>query len=292
MKLFFYRSHIPNFGDELNPWLLPKIFEDFFDDDPTELFLGIGSILYDDHPKDPTKIVFGSGYGGYTSKPTLDLTWKVYGVRGPRTAEALGLEKDAGIGDAAILINRYRIPNRKITHKFGFIPHWESLARGRWPEVCRIANIHFLDPSAPVEQVLEEIQECEIVIAEAMHGAIVADALRVPWIPVLPIDSNHHFKWHDWAEALDVQFEPQKLKPSTSAEIWTKVTGKKGGTAGKMLHRLDKNLKPLSNYLIDLACHSLVNAAKTEPYLSTDKSMDRAVDRLSEAARKILSDFK
>lgn len=292
MKLFFYRGRIPNFGDELNLWLLPKVFPDFFDEDPSKLFLGIGSILYNDHPKAALKIVFGSGYGGYTTKPSLDETWRVYCVRGPRTAAALSLSQDMGIGDGAILMNRFRTPRNKPIHKFGFMPHWESLERGRWKEVCEATNMHFLDPSAPVEQLLNEIQECEVVVTEAMHGAIVADALRVPWIPVLPIDGAHHFKWLDWADALDIKFEPQKIKPSTTVEVWTQVTGKKGGTAGKMLRRLDKVLKVSDLFLFDAAAQSLLQASKTTPYLSADASMDRSVSRLSESAEQIMKDFR
>ena len=52
MKLYFYRGQHENFGDELNHWLMPKVFPEFFDDDPSVLFLGIGSIILDTHPKD------------------------------------------------------------------------------------------------------------------------------------------------------------------------------------------------------------------------------------------------
>ncbi len=47
MKIYTYRGEMPNFGDELNNWLLPKVFPNLFDDDDSRLFLGIGSILFD-----------------------------------------------------------------------------------------------------------------------------------------------------------------------------------------------------------------------------------------------------
>jgi hypothetical protein len=50
MKIYTYRGEMPNFGDELNNWLLPKVFPNLFDDDDSRLFLGIGSILFDHHP--------------------------------------------------------------------------------------------------------------------------------------------------------------------------------------------------------------------------------------------------
>ena len=58
-----------NFGDELNPWLWSRVLPGFFDDDDAELFLGIGSILFDSWPASSRKIVVGSGFAGYTAPP-------------------------------------------------------------------------------------------------------------------------------------------------------------------------------------------------------------------------------
>src|SRR5690242_12985669 len=69
MKMFAYRGKHENFGDELNHWLWERLLPGFFDDDESQLFLGIGSILYDNFDPNMQKIVFGSGYGGYTNPP-------------------------------------------------------------------------------------------------------------------------------------------------------------------------------------------------------------------------------
>ena len=45
MQLFAWEGDARNFGDELNRLLWPRLLPDFFDDDPAELFLGIGSVL-------------------------------------------------------------------------------------------------------------------------------------------------------------------------------------------------------------------------------------------------------
>src|SRR3546814_7090458 len=87
---------------------LPRILDGFFDGKDDPLFLGIGSILFDHHPAHLTKIVVGAGYGGYTAKPVLDDRWKVYAVRGPRTARALSLDRRLVAADLAVLLNRFR----------------------------------------------------------------------------------------------------------------------------------------------------------------------------------------
>ena len=99
-----YSSRGPNFGDALNEWLWPRLLPDFFDGDESALFLGIGSILYDFLPRNARKVVFGSGYGGYTPVPHIDDRWAFYFVRGPVTARTLGLDPSLAIGDAAILV--------------------------------------------------------------------------------------------------------------------------------------------------------------------------------------------
>jgi hypothetical protein len=88
MKLIYFRGHVPNFGDELNPYLWDRLLPPgLLDEDESELFLGIGSILFDTYPAGPRKYVMGSGYAGYTGLPPVhDGSWDVVFVRGPRTA--------------------------------------------------------------------------------------------------------------------------------------------------------------------------------------------------------------
>jgi succinoglycan biosynthesis protein ExoV len=290
VKLYFYRGAAPNFGDELNQWLMPKVFLDFFDDDPQVLFLGIGSVLFDHHPATARKIVFGSGYGGYTAAPRFDHNWRVYCVRGPRTARLCGLSADTVAGDSAILIRQFRPPSMQ-TGPCSFIPHWESLGRGHWQEACRLAGVRLIDPCKPVETILGEIEDSQFVICEAMHGAIVCDSLRVPWIPILPFHESHRMKWFDWAEALNIDLNQQRLWPSSLREAVLclpnrprRLRGAGESISGGLRSLLDA-------FFVRAAAKSLRDVAKGAPMLSRDSSMDRTLDRLQTHAAQIKKDF-
>nr|WP_236599241.1 polysaccharide pyruvyl transferase family protein [Ramlibacter monticola] len=252
--------------------------------------LGIGSVLFDHHPAGVVKVVFGSGYGGYTAPPVLDETWDIFCVRGDFTARTLGLDPSYSVGDSGILIYDYRNPTRTKQHKFSFIPHWESLERGCWKEACRLANVHFIDPTAPVPEVLHAIEASEVVLTEAMHGAIVADALRVPWVPILPFSKAHHVKWNDWASALDVDLRPRPIRASSVQEQlvrWGRSGRRLDGVTG--LRR--RFLQTLDRRMTERAAESLAMLTNVTPSLSSDESIERAVGRLNERACAILKKY-
>lgn len=291
MIYYFYRGEEKNFGDELNHYLLPKILPNFFDGSDDDLFLGIGSILFDSHPKEPRKIVLGSGYGGYTSKPVLDDKWHIFGVRGPRTAAALGLDKSLVIADLAAMLfrDRPRYPVKR--HKVSFMPHFQSLARGNWQAAAAEAGVNFIDPRAAVDDVLDNIAASELVLAEAMHGAIVADALRVPWTALLPLDPAHRFKWHDWAEALDVTLSPQAIASSSLFE-WSENVRIAGKTLKRFTRHVEQPLRAIgAGHFATRAAESLIAASRIDPQLSPDTSIERAVSRFEEAIAVIRRDF-
>lgn len=181
MKMFAYRGKHENFGDELNHWLWERLLPGFFDEDESQLFLGIGSILYDNFDPNMQKIVFGSGYGGYTNPPKVDGNWTFYFVRGKKTAEVLGIDPSYAIGDSGILTRScWDAKSIEKRYPVSFMPHYESAMYGSWDKVCELAGIHYIDPRWPVEKVLTEISASHKVVSEAMHGCIISDALRVP----------------------------------------------------------------------------------------------------------------
>lgn len=276
MKMYYFKGPSTNFGDELNVWLWPRLLPNFFDEQEDHIFLGIGSTLFDSLPLAAHKIVFGAGYGGYTAPPKIDGNWDFYFVRGPLTARAIGVDAALGVGDAAILLRSCVTARPQKRFKTSFMPHWESLFDGDWSAVCSEAGVHLIDPGAPVETVLEEILASELVVTEAMHGAIVSDALRVPWVPARPVQFQHRYKWFDWAYALEIELRPQTLLPSNGLEAAMSrlSVGKKGAAR---LRRRGQFLKSAAApYFREKAARSLQTLAAEEPTLSRDAVIARA----------------
>lgn len=221
MKLEYCRSKSLNVGDDLNPWLWPKLLgKDFIDvdsnGDSQEYLVGIGTLLTQKRfQKDLSmaeKIhIFSSG-SWEGDAPLLDERCVVHGVRGPRTARKIGVSKDKVIGDGAYLISTVDYPkSTPVEHRIGFIPHHKSEDFIDWKNICEKVGLHFISPKQPVEDFLIEIQKCERVIAEAMHGAIIADVLRVPWLAVSYSPIFSFEKWYDFSEALDIKIKIHSL---------------------------------------------------------------------------------
>ncbi|MHA6730285.1 polysaccharide pyruvyl transferase family protein [Devosia sp. A369] len=285
MKLVFFRGKVPNFGDELNlhvwPALLPK---GFLDDNEDELFVGIGSIIGDHLPAGARKFVMGSGYAGYMGLPDVhDGTWDICFVRGPNTARTLGIDPSLSICDSAILLRNMNLPAPDTSVGVAFMPHYESLERGNWAEACRQAGITLIDATEPVEKVLSQIRGARLLITEAMHGAIVADALRTPWIGARPIYGGHHSKWLDWAGALDLDVQLNALKPSSVLEYYIGKTGR-GGSLGKVGRFSASPLAGIPNgILTDMAARHLDGMSRLEPQLSSDTMIRQVTERAQEA---------
>lgn len=214
MKLFYYETPHGNVGDDLNQWLWPQLLPKVLDDDPRELVVGIGTILNSRLPSADKYYILSSGYGYHEQVAYNPKTWDVRALRGPLTQEALGVEGSVCLLDGAYLLPRFLPPQSEKKHRVAFIPHVDSMLHGEWEKVCAIAGVKLLDPRWPVQRFVAELCECEQVVTEAMHGAILADAYDVPWLPVKAYDYILDFKWQDWASSLDMKVQFQQLPPT------------------------------------------------------------------------------
>lgn len=178
-------------------------------------------------PEAETKIVFSSG-AGYEATPR-DFGgegWRIICVRGPLTAKVLSLPESLAVTDGAILLAslpEYRPTSEKERSGVIFMPHHRALDYGFWEQACKRAGIGFVSPREDSLIILEKLKRAKLVLADAMHAAIVADTLRVPWVPILASSSINGFKWHDWTMSLGMAYKPVELPSSSMAEISTRV---------------------------------------------------------------------
>ena len=275
MKIFAIEGCDPikggNFGDDLNLWLWPKLFsksaDTLFDDDT--LFVGIGTILNDCLPSSPRKkIIFGAGYG-YGGHPKIDNNWKLVCVRGPLTASTLGLQSDLALCDSAILV-REVIKINSINRRTGivFMPHYATAGVENWQRVCDEAGITYLSPGQSSENIIHTIASSELVISEAMHGAIIADAYRVPWIPVRIGSYINEFKWNDWTSSLNIEYSFSSLPHN-----WNFYPSSK--------FRFKKIKQKLGEFTTKVAIERLKSLVRYgKRYLSEDKKFDATYQRM------------
>jgi succinoglycan biosynthesis protein ExoV len=285
--LYRWQGQCPNFGDELNTLLWPALLPDFFDQDPTTRFLGIGSVLDRRHPPDPIKLVAGAGYGGYEPRPRLQENFIIHWVRGPRTAATLGLPATLGLGDPASLLPFATEISAGGGSAIGFMPHFESAALGAWSKAAALAGLRLIDPREPPRAVADAIADCRMILSEALHGAIVADALRVPWIAIRPRMAIHRAKWHDWADTLGLRIRFHPLPASGHAEVAAVGLGRWHHGRKWMERNADRLRAIPAERLLQRAADALRHHAAEPPQLSADCALMRCQARMLQALQAL-----
>jgi len=219
MAIFYYREFEKNgsrnFGDDINPFLLTNLFDSSIIKSERVVIVGIGTLLNKENVAHlahfERKVVFssGAGYGDFDCE--FDESWDFICVRGPNTRAQLKLEDKVEHDDCdgAILISNFYPPCVKSKRKgIVFIPHHytNKIAGKGLQTICSQLGWIYLSPEVELETFIKTVQNAELTICEAMHGAILSDTLRVPWIP---LDFLHHykFKWEDWFLSINLDYE-------------------------------------------------------------------------------------
>jgi succinoglycan biosynthesis protein ExoV len=213
--------------------------------------------------------------------PSIGRFHRILWVRGPLTARLLGLSPDTAIADAGYLIRHTGILSRSKSVKrrgLAFMPHITAAsASPRLREICESVGIRYIDPHDDVSSVLEAISSCEVLLTEALHGAIVSDALRVPWIPLRSSDDVFEFKWLDFCASIQKDYRPQSLNLAWDRAFYNGRNPisliKNVTTRGRsLISRL--NIRPRDTAL------SLLRASAVKPMLSDDCFIHRVDSEL------------
>jgi len=278
MKLYYankYHSYASfnNFGDCLNELVWNTILPGIFSEGDSDIaFIGFGTLLNGHLPKFRKTIIFGTGYG-YGRAPRIDKSWHIYCVRGPITAKALNIPFELGIADSSILVRKlinYSISKR---HKVSLIPHVFEMHEK--PDVFNKAaqNLGWfcIDPRWSVDKILNEIASTELIVTSAMHGAIIADAFRVQWVPIKSNAGIPNIKWQDFFASMCIKFKFPRLYRFSS--VFNKIPNSTNIEAAYLSSRLNE----------------LVKAQL--PFLSNDNLLNHKITQLEERIGQFKIDF-
>jgi succinoglycan biosynthesis protein ExoV len=194
------------------------------------------------------------------------------------------------VTDPGALVRHFRPPAAaQKRHNFSFVPHWSSSRAGgnALRKVCEEIGFGYIDPFWPVEKVLAAIDETGTLVAEAMHGAILADALRVPWIPVTTTRDILQFKWRDWSSTLNIPLRMQhaltpelRIRRNRNAAIYD-VWGERG-IIGRA--RLRSAVTAMKRHLATIA-------ETTKPHLSEESVLDERIAELLSRRDRLRDDI-
>jgi len=310
MKLFYYKTDTPsrNFGDEINPWLWPRLVP-WFDDCHQDVFVGIGTTLNDALPQwinAAKNVIFFSTGAGYGSRLRLQTqpNWRIYCVRGPLSAKRLQLPTSTAITDGAVLLKRYFsvVPTSERVHKVSYMPHFRHGNPQLFQEICKQTGIHYIDPAGSVADVIAEISQSKLLISEAMHGAILADTMRVPWIPVRTNPRILPFKWQDWCASIKQPYHPQIIRGAKSLSyqdhLYSMRLYLQGQASTKsMLDNMTMTAwkflpQPVSVKQLDHLSEQLLTLSQVTPYLSCENVLETLVNRLEECLSRLNQDLQ
>jgi pyruvyltransferase len=211
---------ISNFGDALNPIVIRELLGTDVEWAPLgrEDLVCIGSVL-DTYVRDGGQgRIFGSGSRtGMLSASSLDPN-RVVGVRGLRTAAALGLPDSAAIGDPGLAI-RNLVASVPVSGRGRpvVLPHFSDFVGDRKRVIDEFARRGYdvVLPNMPPLEIAAAVGAAEHVLTTSLHAVVFADALDVPVSRVHLADEGKtepEFKYDDYRSVFGISC------PKVSAE--------------------------------------------------------------------------
>lgn len=120
-------------------------------------------------------------------------------IRGPITKQYLPQNTmEIPYGDGGLLVSNV-ISGATVQKGVGLMPHLSTELR--FPKIkslCEELNIKYISPSVEGDIGARIISGLDFLIAEAMHGAIVADSYGIPRINITFSKDINLYKWEDY----------------------------------------------------------------------------------------------
>jgi pyruvyltransferase len=169
-----------------------------------DVVIGAGSILSSARNN---SIIWGTGFMFGNEK--IKKPKKILSVRGPLTRNRLiqlGLECPEKYGDPGLILPYFYYPEIKKKYKLGIIPHYVD--KQKFNEIypnCE-NDIKIIDVTNPIQNVIENILECDMTISSSLHGIIVSHAYNIKcmWIKITNKIGGGIFKFRDYYGSLNI----------------------------------------------------------------------------------------
>lgn len=217
MNLLYFDG--PNVGDQLNPYLFGQLLANTaFQRPEGPLLCAIGTILDNRVPEDRPVVVFGSGVRD-AARTFSTRNWDVRFLRGPISANVLGMP-GRFITDPAYCLPLLpgfadRLAGAGKKYDLALVPYFSLSRRLAWRRIAKALGAQLIDPAWAPERFIEAVMQSRRVVTGAMHGAIIADICRVPWVR-LRLDHSRtepllvsELKWCDWLAS--ARLDPDRL---------------------------------------------------------------------------------
>ncbi|WIO74466.1 polysaccharide pyruvyl transferase family protein [Porticoccaceae bacterium LTM1] len=205
-----WSSSKPNFGDCLSPLLVERLSGRTVKlASPRSCDLvALGSLLHRFKHNWWNKRVHVWGTGFIEAGDQVAHRHYYHALRGELSQNRINGLEDCVLGDPGLLSFMLldKMPSKQ--WKLGLITHYEDANSPLVKELIeRHPHIKRIDIMAPVQQVLNDIARCEVILSSAMHGLIAADSLGVPnaWIELSNRVRGAGYKFADYYSAFGLE---------------------------------------------------------------------------------------
>ena len=194
-----------NFSDIITSYIYKKLTGiepiNHIPDVSKDVVFGVGSIM--DNVSTNT-IVWGTGIMFQNS--TFKKPKKILCVRGPRTRKRCldqGYNCPEVYGDPGLLLPNFYYPEIKKIYKIGLIPHYVDYEECKKIFAKKSKDFIIIDITGGIENVVNSILSCKMIISTALHGIIGAHAynIRCAWAKISNKIAGNNTKYYDYYES-------------------------------------------------------------------------------------------
>ncbi len=226
-------KEIGNFGDAITPYIIRHFGKEVEHNNSGDHILMSGSILSESNEN---SIIIGSGFMSnsdqFKGAKSIEL------VRGVLSRNKLGV--NCPVGDPALILPLIYSPNVSKRYTVGIVPHYVDYdLMKHWESDLT----HVIDITNDVEDFIDQICECELIVTSSLHGLIAAHAygIKAKWVTLSRNVAGDGFKFYDYLAGTNMSFIPQKINPKHPIEL----------TGGECY---DHNAKELYNIIGEAIC--------------------------------------